>query len=296
MGKVLRLPARGRLLVCTDLQGNLRDFRAMASQFRRALAEEPRTHLIFAGDLIHGPMLAPDAWDPWLGEYYVDDSITLFYELLELMEAHPGQVHALLGNHEHGHAGGFRTAKFYPDEVAALEARMTRDLVARFRAFCSGLPLVAIAPSGVVVTHAAPAARLDSPEDIEATSYAVDQEMVPSLAAILSMPVLGPLLWARSCPGEVARRFLRALLGRADGLAVYGHDVAAEGWAIAGDGEQVCVSTSFGVFDCHKRFLDLDLGLTWNSALALRDGVELRRLYPLAAPRQAWFDEAAWQA
>ena len=37
MARVLRLPNRGRLIVCTDLQGCLRDFDTIVEVFQRAL-------------------------------------------------------------------------------------------------------------------------------------------------------------------------------------------------------------------------------------------------------------------
>ncbi|MCA9518323.1 MAG: metallophosphoesterase [Myxococcales bacterium] len=288
MRKVLHLPSgRGRLLIATDLQGNLRDLRAMAARFQRALAEEPETHLLFAGDLVHGPMLALSEWQPWLGEFYVDASILVFEELTALMAAYPGRVHALLGNHEHGHVGGFRTAKFFLDEVDALESRMTRDTVGRFRRFCRSLPLVAVsAEAGVIVTHAAPAAQITGPDDLEALSYDVARGLEPSIEAALGIPVLGPLLWARHCPADTARGFIRALLGRDTGFVAYGHDVVPEGWQIFGDGEQICVSTSFGCFDYKKAYLDLDLSRRYESALDLREGVEIQRLFPDAVAEE----------
>ena len=36
--RLLRLPERGRLLLCTDLHGNLRDFQRMRALFEQALA------------------------------------------------------------------------------------------------------------------------------------------------------------------------------------------------------------------------------------------------------------------
>lgn len=252
----------------------------MTALFLRALAEEPETHLVFAGDLVHGPMLALSEWQPWLGEFYVDASILVFEELAALMDAYPGRVHALLGNHEHGHIGGFRTAKFFLDEVDALESRMTRDTVRRFHRFCRSLPLVAVSEAGVIITHAAPAAEIDGLETLEALSYDVARGLEPSIEAALGIPVLGPLLWARHCPAETARAFIRALLGRADGFVAYGHDVVRDGWLVGGDGEQICVSTSFGCFDGKKTYLDLDLSRRFGSARDLREGVEIKRLYP----------------
>src|SRR5688572_11204268 len=123
MPRLLHLPARGRLLVATDLQGNLRDFDRMADLFRAALVEnEGEAHLLFTGDLVHGPHLEPEEWPDFLGEYYRDDSMGVVEGFLDLRRKNPGKVHALLGNHEHGHCGGPHTAKFAPDEVELLES------------------------------------------------------------------------------------------------------------------------------------------------------------------------------
>ncbi|TNF24001.1 MAG: serine/threonine protein phosphatase [Deltaproteobacteria bacterium] len=288
MSKVLRLPAHGRLLVCTDLQGNLGDFEAMAAHFRRAVAEDPDTHVVFSGDLVHGPQRAPEDWDPWLGDWYEDDSIGVFEAFLRLAEEHPGRVHALLGNHEHGHVGGVHTAKFHDDEVAALERRMSGALLRRFWAFCAGLPLVAVSPSGVVVTHAAPATPLTGPEELEAVDYKVPWPLPRTLPEVLALPILGPLLWARTCPPSLARGFLAALLGRPDGFVVHGHDIVHEGYEVSAEGALVRLSTSFGCFDAHKRYLDVSLSHRWTSATELREDHELRALYPDAPPHPVW--------
>ncbi|PKN56906.1 MAG: metallophosphatase [Deltaproteobacteria bacterium HGW-Deltaproteobacteria-14] len=288
MGKVLTLPDHGRLLVCTDLQGNLEDFEVMAEHFRRAAAEEPETHLVFSGDLVHGPQRPPDDWEPWLGDWYEDDSIGVFEAFCELAREFPGRAHALIGNHEHGHVGGVHTAKFFPDEVDALEARMSPAVLERFHAFCSALPLVAVSPAGVVVTHAAPATALTGPEELEAVDYRVFTAPPETLEEVYAVPILGPLLWARMCSKAHARGFLAALLGRPDGFVVHGHDVVHEGWEVGANGAVICLSTSFGLFHPHKRYLDVDLSRYWVSAHQLRDGVELRPLYPDAPPRAVW--------
>ena len=50
MARVLRLPDKGRLLVCTDLQGCMRDFHRMVAIFEQALIEyEGDCHLLFTG-------------------------------------------------------------------------------------------------------------------------------------------------------------------------------------------------------------------------------------------------------
>jgi hypothetical protein len=81
----------------------------------------------------------------------------------------------------------------------------------------------------------------------------------------------------------MARRFLRAAGGT---IAIYGHDVIPEGFERIG-AEQMVVSTSFGVFDHNKVYLDLDLSRRYTSVQELREGSEILPLYPekLAAHR-----------
>ena len=90
------------------------------------------------------------------------------------------------------------------------------------------------------------------------------------------MPVIGPLLWARSAPSEIARRFLAAMGGR---VSVYGHDVIPEGFERVGE-EQMIVSTSFGVADSNKVYLDLDLEARYATTWDLRESREIVALYP----------------
>jgi hypothetical protein len=121
MARVIRLPDKGRLLVCTDLQGCMRDFQRMVHVFEQALIQyQGDAHLIITGDLIHGPHIDPEDWPDFLGEYYRDQSGEVMIAYAGLAAQYPGRVHALLGNHEHGHVGGPHTAKFAADEVALL--------------------------------------------------------------------------------------------------------------------------------------------------------------------------------
>ena len=127
MARVLHLPDRGRLLVATDLQGNLRDFLRIQEIFEAShRANAGLAHLLFTGDLIHGPHLAPEEWPDFLGAFYRDESPQVMDAFVALQQRFPGHVHAILGNHEHGHIGGPHTAKFAADEVVVLEAKLGR--------------------------------------------------------------------------------------------------------------------------------------------------------------------------
>jgi len=281
MARVLRLPDHGRLIVCTDLQGCLRDFHRIVEIFDETLAAtDGDAHLLFTGDLIHGPLIDERDWPDFLGEFYRDASDEVIDELVVLTMRHPGRIHALVGNHEHGHIGGPHTAKFAADEVIVLENRLGPVAAARLREVLRTFALVAIAPCGAVFTHGAPAATVSSIAEIEAAP--LEGFELGSALDILDAPVIGPILWARSAATDVAARFVRALGGT---FCIYGHDVIPEGFERIGD-EQMVVSTSFGVFDARKVYVNLDLAAHYRSVNELRVGHEILPLYPDPAGAQ----------
>src|ERR1041385_2630218 len=275
MARVLRLPDHGRLLVCTDLQGCMRDFKRVVQIFEQALLEfQGDAHILFTGDLIHGPHIDPEDWPDFLGEYYRDASGDLMMAYAGLTARCPGRVHALLGNHEHGHIGGPHTAKFAADEVALLEQILGPSATARMRSIIQTFALAAVTRCGAVFTHGAPAAQIDSMADLEAADLSGAHYASP--LDVLDTPVVGKILWARSATEVEARRFLRAMNGS---IAIYGHDVIPEGFETIGD-TQMVVSTSFGVFDSNKVYVSLDLGAKYRMVSDLRIGHEILPLYP----------------
>jgi hypothetical protein len=279
MARVIRLPDKGRLLVCTDLQGCMRDFHRMVQVFEQALIDyEGDAHLLFTGDLIHGPHIDPEDWPDFLGEYYRDQSGELMIAYAGLAAQYPGRVHALLGNHEHGHVGGPHTAKFAADEVALLEHILGPAATARMRGIIHTFALAAVSKCGAIFTHGAPAAVVESVADIEAADLSGAGFASP--LDILDTPIVGKILWARSATEAEARRFLRAMNGT---MAIYGHDVIPEGFEKVGD-EQIVVSTSFGLFDTNKIYVSLDLAHRYRNVHDLRIGHELLPLYPDKAP------------
>jgi hypothetical protein len=279
MARVLRFPDRGRLLVCTDLQGCMRDYRRMVDLFEQALhTYQGDAHLLFTGDLIHGPHIDPEDWPDFLGEYYRDASGEVMIAYAGLAAQYPGRVHALIGNHEHGHVGGPHTAKFAADEVALLEQILGPAATARMRGIIHTFALAAVTKCGVVFTHGAPAAQIDSISDVEAADLSGAQYSSP--LEVLDTPVVGKILWARSATEAEARRFLRAMTGT---ISMYGHDVIPEGYETVGD-EQIIVSTSFGLFDQNKVYASLDLSARYRNVHDLRVGQELLPLYPDKAP------------
>lgn len=279
MARVIRLPDRGRLLVCTDLQGCMRDYKRMVDIFEQALITyEGDAHLLFTGDLIHGPHIEPEDWPDFLGEYYRDASGEVMIAYAGLASQYPGKVHALLGNHEHGHIGGPHTAKFAADEVALLEHILGPAATSRMRGIIHTFSLAAVSKCGAIFTHGAPAAVIESIADLEGADLSGAGFASP--LDLLDTPIVGKILWARSATEAEARRFLRALGGT---VSVYGHDVIPEGYEKIGD-EQIIVSTSFGLFDQNKVYLSLDLASRYRTVHDLRVGYEILPLYPEKAP------------
>jgi hypothetical protein len=279
MARVLRMPDKGRLLVCTDLQGCMRDFNRMVEIFEKALIQyQGDAHLIFTGDLIHGPHIEPEDWPDFLGEYYRDASGEVMIAFAGLAAQYPGRVHALLGNHEHGHIGGPHTAKFAADEVALLEHILGSAGTARMRGIIHTFALAAVSKCGAIFTHGAPAAVIDSIADLEAADLSGARYASP--LEVLDTPVVGKVLWARSATEAEAKRFLRALSGT---MSIYGHDVIPEGYEKIGE-DQIIVSTSFGLYDRNKVYVSLDLAARYRNVHDLRVGHEILPLYPDKAP------------
>lgn len=275
--RILRLPAKGRLLFCTDLHGNLRDFRRMRTLFLESRNLHGQTILLFCGDLVHGPCYERDDWPDYLGSYYVDQSGPLVQEFLELQQAYPNDVHALLGNHEHSHIGGPHTPKFWQDETAYFEQTIGSERTRRYLALFRSFPLIALSHCGVAFTHAAPNVEISNLEEIEEVRYEGHENM--NLIAATALPLIGRLLWSRRCSDENATNFLSVISEEnAHHVVAFGHDIAAEGVECFGK-KQLMLSTSFGLFDEEKLYLELDLASTYRTTDDFRSGTELKKLY-----------------
>ncbi|WP_245677675.1 metallophosphoesterase [Chondromyces crocatus] len=280
MRRVVVLPERGKLIVATDLQGNVADFDRVAEIYEEAARKRDGAVLVITGDLVHGPELSEAQWPDYLGSYYLGDSGTVLERARLLAERHPGRVHYLLGNHEHAHVGGPVVSKFFPDEARRLEDLLGYEGTQAMREWLCTWPFVALAPrANLVMLHAAPHARIESRNDLE--RLPLDGFFDVPLEEMANRGALGALLWARTTSTERARSFLRAIDPNAR-VAIYGHDVARNGYAI--DREPLlCISTSFGCFDGDKLYLEWDLDEPADSAADVaRRG--LRPLYPAAPP------------
>lgn len=268
------LPPRGVLLASTDVHGDLRDFAALEAVIRDELAAEPESHWVILGDVVHAPDARARADRPDLYDFD-DGSMAIVDAILRLRSEHPGRVHFVLGNHDHGHVGGPHTRKFHDDEVDALERCLTEGERRRMHGLFASALLAVAAPCGVLLCHG-------SPDDALVSLRALDD--VPLELGALSPDqarVLQTILTSYGQPDATCRRMLEGLsreLGFPLSVVVHGHDRDEAGWFREG-AHQVC-PVLFGAPRAQKRYVRLDLRARYPGAAALRDGIEIRRLFP----------------
>jgi Calcineurin-like phosphoesterase len=268
----------GPVLVSADVHGNWADFARLREIYLELWGAGRDPVWISVGDWVHGPdaegrrsirALGPGP-DELLYDY-VDDTPAILRNLFALMDAHPGRVLSICGNHEHAHIGGRRTRKFHDDEAAVLEARLGAAEIAELRRRFASWPMVVRLPGvAVVVTHGALGAELDGPEDLEAIDYAGKNQGRAAELLHTGMTRYG------FAPGEDERLLERMGAPGEYRVLVHGHDREEDGWAASGERAGL-LCTSFGARRERKAYLLLERRL--DGLGDVRDGVELRRLW-----------------
>lgn len=265
-------PDRGTLIVSTDMHGNAEDFAALRGRFLAARAAEPETYWAILGDSVHGP--SPEARErrPELYDYE-DESAAIVLGILALQAEHPDRVVYVLGNHDHGHIGGPHPAKFYPDEVVALERRCTAEQLAGMQRLFSQAVLAAAAPCGVLLAHGCPDDHLVRFADLEEVRWSRAEN------DLYRRHLLDTFTRSYGQSEAVVSRLLKVVSETVPvTLVIHGHDRDEAGFFVA-SGAQVLCPVLFGAPRGEKRFVVLDLAARYASAAELRDGVEILRLH-----------------
>lgn len=278
--RVLLFPSSGTLYVAGDIHGHRRDFHEIVRLWRRSYGRDKMTFLLFLGDLVHGPSEASQrSWPRELGEYFPDDSVGVIRDFLRLRKRYPENVFSLLGNHDHSHVGGPHTGKFHEDETLFLEQQMPPKLCAQMKELFTALPLLAVTPTGVVFSHASPTAAFDGLDDVD--EVRLEGYEMCGVQQMLQSGFLGQILWRRYAPAAEVDEYLAktSRSGHANRIAVFSHDVVDSGYARIPP-NQLCLCTSFGVYDAQKRYLKLDLSRRYETLDDLVEGSEIRRLWP----------------
>jgi Calcineurin-like phosphoesterase len=270
---------RGPVLVSADLHGNLADFEQLRALFLASDARGEQPMWISVGDWVHGPAEDPDRRDV-LDRYgkplyaYRDETPAILEALFALMDRFGDRVLSICGNHEHAHIGGRLTQKFHRNEAAHLEARLSPALVDELRRRFATWPIVIrLAACGIALTHGAPIPA--SVAEFERTRYR-RSDGAPNDALSSAMVRYG------FCRGEDLELLSRlSEPGCELRVLVHGHDREEEGFYPSGDAA-LLLCTSFGARRARKTYLWLDGARAYPSRAALRDGIELRRLWPEA--------------
>lgn len=131
----------GRLLICSDLHGNLKDYLRIKKIFLAGKEKSEIDYLLFLGDLIHS----------YEGQRQ-DKSKEIVDDLMEMREKLPDCVFSLLGNHELCHIYDFPLIKghqifnpFFEEQI-----KEERD---KYISFFKSLPIAARTKGGVLIHH-----------------------------------------------------------------------------------------------------------------------------------------------
>jgi hypothetical protein len=266
----------GRVLVTSDLHGNMDDWLELEKIFRDGLARGTLSRWIALGDFVHGPK--PGKRTEWAGEdlyAYPDRSRELVEAVERISREMPDRFVTLIGNHEHAHVGGRRTGRYHPDEAAHLESQMEPAAVERMHALFRSWPLVVQLPAcGVVFTHGAP------PDDCCWGPAVIDDACLEGGCPRDSAEFLEGVLWNYGFGPDGGRKFLDALSvdGERYDLIVHGHDRDLEGGS-ANSEHAFVLCTSFGAKRARKAYLTLSLDRRYSGPQDLTEGREIHRLY-----------------
>ena len=266
----LALEAPGRVLVSTDVHGNLEDFERLRAIFEAMRADDPGARWVILGDIVHGPDEESAARFPELYGY-PDRSRQIVAQLAELIAGAPEQVWLVLGNHDHAHIGGPITRKFHHDEPGHLEATMTEAEREQMRALFRDALLLVTTSCGVALTHGSPARCISAPEDLDGIELPATADSDRALVMALTTPY--------GQRKEDSLKFLAAASrgGHEQRVLLHGHDRDEGGWFVEAE-TQAC-PVIFGARREHKRYVVLDLAARYAGVQALREDIEVRRLY-----------------
>jgi hypothetical protein len=221
--KGLRLdlpPYVEELVIVGDLHGNVENFQRALRLAN--LGAHPRRHLVVQ-ELLHGP-------------FRYDAGGCRSHQLLDLIGAlkctYPERVHYVAGNHEMTELLGQPIVK----DGERMDVAFARGLAHAYgpnasrvrdayRALLASLPLVLVAPNGLVISHSLPSREVWDPER---AARVLGASSLMELNVERGSPAY-ELLWGRDESEEATRHFLESLGGS---LAITGHLPCREGYRL----------------------------------------------------------------
>jgi len=155
---VIYVPSHGKILVITDIHGNLEDFQFYESLWKKSLNQ---TQVVLTGDLIHEV------------DHNYDGSVEILKKVKYYSYYYPN-FHVLLGNHEWAHVADEPAYKMGVDQKQAFEAYLQERFGAKWKEkfhsyvkFFRELPVAIVTENGVLISHAGPYWNFKSREELE---------------------------------------------------------------------------------------------------------------------------------
>lgn len=235
--KLVELPDYGRLIVVTDLHGNLDDYNYYLNLWDES---DPDFHIVFAGDLIHGIDLSTDG------------SVEILDDAMAKSRQFPN-FHALLGNHEWAHITNRNIYKLeksllceFKNLVSFKKGYIEPHLTGYIR-FFKTMPYFVRTTNGLFISHSGPSDKVKSNEDFDKI-FKEDY----------SSSILHDFLWNRynkvtDYTGEDVERFLDIVGSR---VMIVGH-CPVESYKVFSN--QIIMSSSFNTKV--KTYLEMDLSM-----------------------------------
>ncbi len=270
MSRHFELPAKGQVLVSTDLHGNLEDFRALRSHYYGLLEKEPNTYWVILGDLVHGPDCGARVRNPELYDYE-DHSKEIISEVIQLIHELGDKVLFVIGNHEWSHVGGPKTRKFHVNEAEHLESSMNLSEIRAMHVLFHESLLAVSTPCGAFLCHGSPGKIPDINSLNEIDFAFLDPRSQ-------GFDLVSDIITSYGQTERDTRDMLARISSPAADLrfVLHGHDRDENGIFFE-ENNQGCV-VIFGAPRSEKRYVVLDLTKKYEMT-DLQDGV-VRRLYP----------------
>lgn len=248
--KFIQLPSKGRLLVVTDLHGNLEDYEKYMDLWD---CDDPDFHMVFVGDFIHA--VSED-----------DGSIEIIEDVIDKFKKYPN-FHPLLGNHEWSHIvespvfKGFNNQTLDFENLIVEKKGSLEPYLSDYVEFFKSMPFFVQTENGLFISHTGPSRLINS---TGAFNKIFDNDY--------NNKRLYGFLWNRydnDYSVEDVDRFLKVV---GSNCMVVGHTVV-DSYFIYGN--QIILSSSFGTMD--KAYLDVDLSVPIDNMDVLMNFIEEMR-------------------
>lgn len=245
--KFIKLPSKGRLLIVTDLHGNLEDYEKYIDLWD---CYDPNYHIVFVGDFIHS-----------IDEN--DYSIEIIEDVIDKFKKYPN-FHPLLGNHEWSHIVGTNIFKGFQNQTYEFEKLISdkkgelEPYLSNYINFFKKMPYFVKTNNGIFISHTGPSKSIKSMNDFNKI-FNNDYDFKS----------LHDFLWNRfdnDYNENDVDNFLKIVGSK---CMVVGHTVV-DGFLIYGN--QMILSSSFATDN--KAYLDIDLSEPINNMDDLVDNIK----------------------